>query len=172
MSSSEYTDMFLKVQETNNAPYHMFSFDIKDCKKMGPTKRWLAQYDLFLLGDLLKEELEKLENSLGRKILLGENELGNLEGLMKDNPFVFGDSLVITIYKDSLSRDQMYTLFNEFKDGMGIDYDFNTSDALYETNDYGEGAHKLYRGYCAQILMELHKDNYKNVKKKLRKIKR
>jgi hypothetical protein len=172
MSSIEYADMFLKVQESNNALYHMFSFDIKDSKKMPPTKRLLAQYDLFTLGDLIYEELLKLEKRFNRKILLEKGELNNTVGLMKDNPFVFGDALVVTIYKDSLTRDQMYTLFNEFKDSMGIDYDFNISDALYETNDYGEGAHKLYRGYCAQLLMELHKDKYKDVKKKLRKIKR
>ena len=172
MSSIEYSDMFLKVQELGDAPYHMFSFDIKDSRKMPPTKRLLAQYDLFLLSDLFKQELLNLEKDLNRKILLEESELKNTTELLKDNPFVFGDALVVTIYKDSLTVNNMCMLFNRLKDELKIKYDFNIAEALYETNDYGEGAHKLYRGYCAQILMELHKDNYKNVKKKLRKIKR
>ena len=32
MSSREYNDMFLKCQKT--APYHVFTFDIVDSKKM------------------------------------------------------------------------------------------------------------------------------------------
>lgn len=171
MSSIEYADMFLKVQESNNAPYHMFSFDIKDSKKMSQSDRLLAQYDLFLLQGFIKEELLNLENS-NKKILLKKDELNNIVGLMKENPFVFGDTLVVTIYKDSLTSDQMYMIFNRLKEELGIEYDFNMADALYETNDYGEGAHKLYRGYCAQILMELHKEHYKSVVKKLSRIKK
>jgi len=172
MSSIEYADMFLKVQESNNAPYHMFSFDIKESKKMIPTKRMLAQYDLFTLADLIYEELLKLEKRFNRKILLEKEELNNTTELLKDNPFVFGDALVVSIYNGSLSSDEMYSLFDNLKGELNSDYEFNRADALYETNDYSEGATKLYRGYCAQLLMELHKEHYKNVAKKLSKIKR
>ena len=172
MSSIEYTDMFLKVQELGDAPYHMFSFDIKDSQKMSSTKRMVAQYDLYLLLDLFKKELQKLEKDLNRKILLEESELNNTTELLKDNPFVFGDALVVTIYKDSLTINDMCMLFNRLKDELKIKYDFNIAEALYETNNYDEGNEKLYRGYCAQILMELHKDQYKGVARELRSIKR
>ena len=48
MSSREYNDMFLKCQKT--APYHVFTFDIVDSKKMDKETRNKAQYKMRALA--------------------------------------------------------------------------------------------------------------------------
>ena len=60
MSSYEYNDMLLKCQKT--APYHVFTFDIVDSKKMDQEERVNAQYKfakLILLNYKMIEYIEK-----------------------------------------------------------------------------------------------------------------
>lgn len=50
--------------------------------------------------------------------------------------------------------------------------ELHISDGYYETNEYGEGNTKLYRGYCLQILEKIHKqevqEELENVKNKMK----
>ena len=47
--------------------------------------------------------------------------------------------------------------------------EFHIADGYYETNDYGEGGTKFFRGYCIQTLETLHKPD---VKKEIQRVKR
>ena len=46
------------------------------------------------------------------------------------------------------------------------------ADGYSETNNYEEGNEKYFRGYCIDLLSNLHKDYNKEVRKALQKQKR
>ena len=48
-----------------------------------------------------------------------------------------------------------------------MEEEFHIADGYYETNEYGEGGIKFFRGYCLQTLETLHKTR---IKKELEKI--
>ena len=55
MSSFEYYDLFLKSQ--NNGEYHMFTFDLKDSKKMNSNDRLDAMYKMrHMLKDIYNKK--------------------------------------------------------------------------------------------------------------------
>ena len=51
MSTPEYNELFLNCQSTGM--YHVFTFDIKDSKKMEPSDRLKAQYKLLELDMMM-----------------------------------------------------------------------------------------------------------------------
>ena len=58
----------------------------------------------------------------------------------------------------------------ECKEIIGIDYEFHYSDGYYETDDWCEGQDKYFRGYCIDLLSNLHKPYNKKLRKELNKI--
>ena len=58
----------------------------------------------------------------------------------------------------------------EEKEYLQIPFDFHIADGYYETNNWVEGKDKYFRGYCIDLLSNLHKDYNKEVRKKLKKI--
>ena len=81
-------------------------------------------------------------------------------------PFIFADNFGFTVYNGTISAEEVYEIYNRCKNELNIDFNFHESDLVYETNDYGEGAHLFFRGYAIDIASKLHKDNMKKIRKK------
>lgn len=167
-----YIDLFFKCQETGK--YRIFTFDIKNSKKM--KNRYQAQLQIFNLIDNIYKDLKQLEIKLDKKILLDEegythytqkNE--NSGFAFKYEPFVIGDMVGLTIYNGSIDNDIIYEIFEKNKKQLNIDFDFHINSGVYETDDYGLGNKECFRGYCIQIVSNLHKEGYKNVREHIEK---
>ena len=167
MSSYEYNDLFLKCQ--NTAPYHVFTFDIVGSKKMKDRNQ--AQKQLQKLALLTYKCLEQLEKEKGIKILVRPFYQPNASktGYTQENkePVIIGDLLYFTIYRGTLTREEVLEIFNCCKAELNINFEFHYADGYYETNDWREGQDKYFRGYCIETLSTLHKDYNKTLRKKL-----
>lgn len=166
-----YLDLFLKCQEKGK--YRIFTFDIKNSKQM--KNRYQAQVQIFNLIDNIYSDLKQLEIKLNKKILLDEEgythytEVNNGGFAFKYEPFNIGDMVGLTIYNGSIDTDIVYEIFEKNKKQLNIDFDFNINSGVYETDDYGQGNKECFRGYCIQIVSNLHKEEYKNVRKSMEK---
>lgn len=174
MSSFEYNDLYLKCQE--NGIYHMFVFDIVNSKKMSVPYRNESQTKMIKLMNKMYKTIKNIEKSSNKKILVFEkdfvsfNSNKNYKGFgMKQEPFLLGDTFGFTIYRDSLSKDIVYYIYEYYKELLDIDFDFHLADGYYETNDYSEGNKKYFRGYCIDILSTLHKKSTIEELNKVRK---
>ena len=175
MSTLEYNDLFLKCQETGK--YHIFCFDIICSKKMEPIKRCDAQIKIIELILMVYRKIETKELLENKKILVFEDEFTKLgeERLnvfgYKQEPFIYGDLIGFTVYRDSITNDEVINIFNSCKKALEIDFNFHVADGYYETNNYMEGKDKYFRGYCIDLLSNLHKPYNKQVRKELVKLK-
>ena len=175
MSTFEYNDLFIACQET--APYHMFTFDIEGSKQMDNKTRLKAQYQIIDLAITMYRKLQKKEIEENKKILVWEDDFIHMwdedqksKGIgMKSEPFVLGDMVGLTIHRDSVSKEDVYSLYEETKHELNINFNMHLADGFYETNDYGEGGRKYFRGYCVDLLSNLHKDKYSEVREALSK---
>lgn len=173
MSYNEYNDLFLKCQD--NGMYHTFTFDIVGSKKMDYKTRYETQLLLFELAGLMYLKLRSIEKRTQKRILIYDDSFVNLFDVrqhagygIKIEPIIFGDMLAITVYRDSITKNEMLELFQTCKKLIGLECDFHYADGYYETNEWSEGNSKYYRGYCLQLLSELHKPYNKEVKKLLK----
>lgn len=176
MSTSEYNDLFLKCQDTGK--YHVFTFDIAGSKKMSKAVRCLAQYKLIKLILLIYSEIREIEMNENKNILVFESDftkLGedrkNVFGY-KQEPFLFGDLIGFTVYRDAITRDEVIKIYEKYKKMLNIDFEFHIADGYYETNNYEEGQEKYFRGYCIDLLSNLHKPYNKEVREALQKQKK
>ena len=171
MLDSFYIDLFLKCQDKGK--YRIFTFDIKNSTQM--KNRYQAQLQIFNLIDNIYSDLKELEIKLNKKILLDEEgythytEKNNVGFAFKYEPFVLGDMVGLTIYNNSIDNDIIYELFEKNKKLLNIDFDFHINSGVYETDDYGLGATKCFRGYCIQIVSNLHKEKYNNLRENIEK---
>ena len=174
MSSFEYNDMFLKCQKT--APYHVFTFDIVESKKMDRETRQKAQYKMRELALLNYKMLEYIEKKRNIKILvrpfdtLSEYQIGYTQ--TDKEPVIIGDLTYFTIYRDSLTREEVIDIFECCMHLLDVDFKFHYADAYYETHYWNEGKTKYFRGYCIQMLSELHKPYNKKLRKELEEAKK
>ena len=76
-----------------------------------------------------------------------------------------------TVYRDSITNEEVINIFNECKKIIGIDYDFHIADGYYETDDWCLANEKYFRGHCIDLLSNLHKPYNKKIRKELEKIK-
>lgn len=174
MSTSEYNDLFLKCQSTGI--YHVFCFDVVGCKKM-----WYEGK-----GEYYNKKIAKLITLMYNKIIIKElnenkkilvfnddyNRFWNSDRKcfgFKDEPFKFGDLVGFTVYRDSITNKEVMEIFEECKEIVGIDFDFHVADGYYETDDWCEGQDKYFRGYCIDLLSNLHKPYNKKLRKELEK---
>lgn len=169
MSAYEYNDLFLKCQQTGL--YHMFTFDIKNSKSIeNGNWRMISQFRLILNIYRRIKEKEVLEN---KKILVFEEDfchLGegrNSEFGFKEEPFVYGDMVGLTVYRNSITREEVLKIFKEEKEYLQIDFDFHISDGYYETNNWILGNEKYFRGYCMDLLSNMHKPYNEDIRKEL-----
>lgn len=175
MSTFEYNDLFIKCQDT--APYHMFVFDIEKSKEMDNETRLKAQYQIIDLAITIYRKLQIKEQEENKKILFIEDDFSHLwdkkrknKSLgMKCEPFLLGDMIGFTIYRDSVSREEVLSLFEETKKELNIDFNMHEADGYYETNKYEERKNKYFRGYCIDILSNLHKEKNNGIRKALSK---
>lgn len=171
MSTFEYNDLFLKCQKTGL--YHIFAFDIVESKKMNPEKRLDAQFKIIELILMVYRKIKKKEIEQNKKILVFEDDftkLGEdrLNGFgYKMEPFLYGDLIGFTVYRDTVTKDEVINIFNDCTKKLDIDFEFHMADGYYETNDWLEANNKYFRGYCIDLLSNLHKSYNKGVRKKL-----
>ena len=174
MSTHEYNDLFLKCQ--NTGIYHVFTFDIAGSKKMERKTRYDAQYKIMELAMMMYKIIEKKELKENKKILVFEDEFTKLGEYRlnvfgyKQEPFIFGDLIGLTVYRDSITTQEVIDIFNKCKKKLEIDFEFHIADGYYETNDWVEGKNKYFRGYCIDLLSNLHKPYNEEVRKKLQLI--
>ena len=177
MSTNEYNDLFLKCQNTGK--YHVFTFDIVGSKKMSSITRQIAQYKLVKLNLLMYQEIENIEKKENKKILVFEEDFTrygeerkvrkNVFGF-KQEPFLIGDLIGFTVYRDTMTRDEVIKIYEKLRKELDIDFEMHLADGYYETNNWIEGKEKYFRGYCIDLLSNLHKPYNKEVRKKLQLI--
>jgi len=172
--SHDYEDLYIKAQNNDKAKYHIFTFDLvgsKAINKIDPVAENRLQ-DIIIELYLLIASIERMEN---RKILVFED--GFIHGWdlkrtkefgLKYEPFFLGDAVGFTIYNNSLDTQEVINAFNLIKEKHDFPYDIHYNDALYETNDYGKGGIELFRGYCIDISSNIHKDEYKELRDKIK----
>ena len=164
MSTFEYNDLYLKCQDTGL--YHMYIFDIVGSKKMSFKKRQEAQIKTIDLMNKIYNTLEKIEKINDKRILVFEEDFityksgKDYKGFgFKIEPFLFGDTFGFTTYRDSIDNEKIYSIYEYYKKELNIDFEFHIADGYYETNDYGLGNKKYFRGYCMDLLSTLHKED-------------
>lgn len=177
MSTFEYNDLFLLCQDTGK--YHMFVFDIAGSKNMDFSKRRNAQKKMIRLMNTIYQRIEEIQKNSGRQILVFDDDFVTYESGMpykgmgfKQEPFLFGDCFGFTIYRDTLSKEDVLMIYECCKELVGIDFEFHLADGYYETNDYALGGQKYFRGYCMDILSTFHKkETIKDLEKMRKKLK-
>lgn len=162
MSYSEYNDMFIKCQ--NSGKFHIFTFDIVNSQNLDNNIRNKAQKELIMLSKLLYEEIQKIEKKNNIKILLDMKELDS-KIVINNEPFIFGDMFGFTVYRNTIEYDQVFEIFNRLLNINNIKTSYHVSDGYYETNNYEEGNKLYYRGYCIQMVSNLHKEENNKIKK-------
>lgn len=70
-----------------------------------------------------------------------------------------GDMATYFVYNGSISIERFVELSVQAMRKYDLSYGFHFSTGVYETNDYGEGGTRMYKGYMPQILESLSKDN-------------
>jgi len=174
MSTNEYNDLFFKCQ--NNAPYHVFTFDIKDSKKMDYRPREIARQKLLKFITLIYNKIYIKGIEENKEILISKPNYGFLgecsNGFgMKVEPFILGDLVGLTVYRDSLTKEEILTIYNECIKEVEIDFKIHIADGYYETDDWCEASEKYFRGHCIDLLSNLHKPYKKSIRKKLIELK-
>lgn len=173
MSTSEYIDMFTERQD--KGIYHMFVFDIVNSKKMKPETRKNAQIQMKELMNKIYNEIKQIEVLSQEKILVmdidsivpyEEQQKVRYKFGMLFEPWIFGDTFGFTIYRNSLPKEVILSIYKKYKQKLNIPFDFHIADGYYETNKYEEGSDLFFRGYCIDILSNYHKDYYKHIRKK------
>ena len=176
MSTIEYIDLYERAQNNTNSKYHMFVFDIANSKTMDKKTRNNATLQMEQLMIKIYEEIRKMESYTKQKILIvgidnivtykNQNKVMYKFGMLFE-PFLFADTFGFTIYKDSISKDIILSIYEKYKKELNINFDFHISDAHYETNKWEEGNTLFFRGYCIDILANYHKDYIKKLIKKI-----
>lgn len=170
MSTYEYNDLFINCQDTGK--YHMFVFDIENSKQMDDQTRMQAQYQIIDLSLTMYKKLQEKEKEENRQILVFEKDFNHFweekkyKGFgVKTEPFLYGgDTIGFTIYRDSVSEEEVMSIFEKTKEELGIKFNMHSANGYYETNDYKEGATKYFRGYCVDLLGNIHKEKYSDVR--------
>ena len=166
MASIEYCDLYYKAQESDSAKYHAFTFDLVNSTKM--SKEILNNSEV-LLKKIMQETyniLKEIEKKEDRNILVFEDGFKTKEDFQKSpcegfglkfEPFGYGDMMGFTIYRGSMSREEVLDIFDSVKERYNYEYPLHYADGYYETNDYCEGDKLFFRGYCIDILSNFHK---------------
>ncbi|MBR2137857.1 MAG: hypothetical protein IJ966_00950 [Bacilli bacterium] len=166
MSSIEYKDLFVKCQFNKDACYHVFCYDIVDSKNISSELNEY-RFSFIKLAYKMRSVLEEMEKARNKRIVIDTSEFDERflnNGVYKD-PFILGDAFCITIYRGSISEEEVNFLFYDLVSEFGIPFEFHLANGYYETNDYCKGNKLLWRGYAVDILMNLHKEYYSDVRR-------
>lgn len=153
MSWMEYSDMWEKAQENGN--YKLFVFDLKDSRKQG---YFYPRIQLFLYRVYFRiKDLEKERNA---QIFHTSEKFNKGDRMDLLEPFfILGDLFGFTVLRGSISDQEVCEIAKETKQELNLPYQFYFSSGFYETDDYGEGGEKYFRGYCIQFLEHQAKKN-------------
>jgi hypothetical protein len=142
---------------------------------MNSVERYEAQIKIINLMINIYEMIEEIETKINKKILVFEKDFvtyksnSSPKGFgLKQEPFLLGDAFGFTVYKDSIDKEEIYQIYNYYKQLLKIDFDFHLIDGFYETNDYTKGNIEFFRGYCIDILTKFHKQETINALKKVK----
>ena len=117
--------------------------------------------------------LESIEKKRNIKILVRPFEESNHYEIgftqTDKEPIIIGDLTYFTIYRDTLTREEVISIFEYCMNLLNIDFEFHYADGYYETHYWTEGKTKYFRGYCIDTLSNLHKPYNKELRKKLNK---
>ena len=181
MAFQEYYDLFLLAQSNPAAPYYVVSFDTIGSKLLAPKEREQLTYNMIVIMKYVYNKFLELEKESGKQIVIKDERFytpwdPRASSMMNGNymdPSILGDNFEFTVLRDTVSKEEIIGWVNEYKKIINIKEEFHVADGYYETNEYGEGNTKLYRGYCLQILEKYHKTEVqkglKNVKKTMNK---
>lgn len=167
MSTYEYNDLFSKCQSTGL--YHVYTFDLKDSKEI--ENRNAVQLKLIKLIIMIYKKIQEKEFQQNKKILVFEEDFTHygepklMQFGYKQEPFIYGDLIGFTVYRNSISKEEIMDIFNQSKETLNIEFEFHIADGYYETNDYEAGNEKYFRGYCIDYLSSLHKSYNDDIKK-------
>ena len=121
MSSFEYTDMFIESQDKGK--YHMFVFDIVGSKKLDFETRRKSQIQMEELMNKIYNEIKQIEDLSQTKILVmdidgivtyEEQQKVMYKFGMLFEPWIFGDTFGFTIYRDSLPKEIILTIYEKY----------------------------------------------------------
>lgn len=149
--------------------YHLFVLDIKGSKRMNRKERVTAEIKLVKLMLMVYKELLEIEKQQNKTILVfekdfsyfGEKRINDFG--MKQEPFLYGDAIGFTVYRDSISNDKIINIVKRIMCFLKIDFTFHFSDGYYETNEWVEANTKYFRGHCIDLLSNLHKPENKSI---------
>lgn len=140
MSYQEYRDMFYKAQK-NNAPYIMFTVDIKGSKDMSDYERFLAQ-----------EKLIALHEEVFLKSTRYEINMTTLNGRVPIKQFL-GDACGWWA-----RREHEEQLLKDIEEELSkLDFTVRLAKGYFETTEYCRGLSCYYGGYCFAELTNAHK---------------
>ena len=130
---------------------------------MNHKERNEAEIKLVKLMLMVYKELLEIEKQQNKTILVfekdfsyfGEKRINDFG--MKQEPFLYGDAIGFTIYRNSISSEEIVAIIKKIMCFLKIDFTFHFSDGYYETNDWVEANTKYFRGHCIDLLSNLHK---------------
>ncbi len=177
MAYEEYFDLYLKAQENPDAPYYMVSFDVIGSQQMTAEENIQMHENHNIIMQFVYNKLLESEKILNKQVVIKDERFfkpwDRSSGLTWNgnymDPFRLGDCFQFTVYRDTISKEQIIEWVNYCAKKLNMNEEFHIADGYYETNDYGEGGTKFFRGYCIQTLETLHKPD---VKKEIQRVKR
>ena len=164
MSYQEYLDLFFETQK-KECPYRAFSFDIKNCRTLEEYQNNFMDYHNAM--EYLHSLIEQEEIITNHQILLrDENNMNyysskNIRNGNTTNPMICGDQTSFFVYNGLISTQRILELFRMALKKYNITYSFHFETGVYQTNDYGQGSTKMYKGYMPHILEHISKKNNK-----------
>lgn len=167
MLEDKYYDIYLLAQKNLDALYYVVSFDIVNSKLLSPKERYQAQINIIMIVKYVYDKLLESEKKLNKQVVLKDKRFvrpWDIKNKYNGNfidPLIFGDSFSFTVMRDTVTKDEIVNLVNKCKESINMKENFHIADGYYETNEYEEGNRILYRGYCLQILQNMHKPTIK-----------
>lgn len=168
MSYKEYFNMFRKTQ-LKECPYRAFMLDVVGSRTLEQYAKENASFHEFI-DEVYRLLLQEEANTNTQILLKDENNksiLGGRIGINGNlfNPITLGDMATYFVYNGSISSERFLELSVQAMRKYNITYPFHFSTGVYETNDYGEGGTRLYKGYMPQILENLSKGSSVTISK-------
>ena len=159
MAYEEYLDLVERANSTNTK-YVIYTLDGIGKQRQGEQSKVFIEKSFALLLSIKKEFL-RLEQEIGKKILVRDENISLLENFNNDknqfncciNPnFSCGDLMSFYFYNNAISVDLFVEVFNKCAKSVGNNFTYHFSKSNYETNDYTKGGKFLWVGYAQQYL--------------------
>ena len=168
MSYKEYFDMY-RVTQKKVCPYRAFMLDVVGSKK---AEQYINEYPSYreFVDEIYRLLLQEEADTNTQILLKDKNNKTRLDGRKiingnLYNPMTLGDMATYFVYNGSISTERFLELSVQAMRKFNISYSFHFNTGVYQTNDYGEGGTRLYKGYMPQILENLSKGSREIISK-------